>query len=52
MKKTKNILAGTVLTGALALQGILADAQGESCAGKSFIGNNSPFSYSYIEFRP
>src|SRR5580765_4568598 len=30
MKKTKNVLATTVLTGAMALQGTLAHAQGES----------------------
>ena len=30
MKKTKNVLASTMLTGAMALQGTLAQAQGES----------------------
>ena len=43
MKKTKNIIASTVVSGALALQGTIADAQGTSKADKSMDESIRPF---------
>jgi pimeloyl-ACP methyl ester carboxylesterase len=43
MKKTKNILASTMLSGALALQGSIANAQGESYADKKSSDAIRPF---------
>jgi hypothetical protein len=43
MKKAQNILANTVISGALALQGTLANAQGTSHADKSLTETIRPF---------
>src|SRR5687767_4497786 len=43
MKKSKSILAGTLISGALALQGAIAVAQGTSTADKGLTERIKPF---------
>jgi pimeloyl-ACP methyl ester carboxylesterase len=45
MKKTKTILAGTVLSGALALQGTIVKAQGESQTIQGYSESIRPFTF-------